>query len=153
MRLLLLITLAFGPMLMAQAQQSSPRPADRPPAVQDSLSVLDKPEIKKIFERQAKRRPSILNSKNKGLIGESQDGLLKMRTDKGLSQDVKKKLKTLVDMENKDRSRFYKAMSIELKDSTQVERIKNNMFETYLSTDPSGVYYFKDKQWHKKEKK
>jgi hypothetical protein len=148
-----MITLAFGPMLMAQAQQPSPRPADQPPAVQDSLSVLDKPEIKKIFERQAKRRPSILNSKNKGLIGESQDGLLKMRTDKGLSQDVKKKLKTLVDMENKDRSRFYKAMSIELKDSTQVERIKNNMFETYLSTDPSGVYYFKDKQWHKKEKK
>ncbi len=121
----------------------------RPAPVGPDLVHFQK--LQPLFKRQGLRKEALLAAKEKGLIGESENGYILIRNEKGLAPDELKKLKSVVLQENKDRKKMYQFLSREQKFKNEEYQImKKNMFESFLEWDPPGVYYFKNKKWLKK---
>lgn len=128
-------------------EQKQPLPKD-PWSQQQKL--LDHPEMKKLFKRQGQRRETLNTAKEKGLIGESETGYLKVRTTKGLKEGVAKKILSLVQSENNDRKKIYEALERPHRKNSDNKKIfRQSLFETHKKWDPPGAFYFQDKKWHK----
>lgn len=114
-------------------------------------NVLNSKKVKKINRRQALRAEKISQYKKSGHMGEGDQGLLVLRTKKGLSQKSAAELRKIVTLENKDRSALMKMIIDANKyDATEIKILRNSFFDTYLMSDPEGVYYYQNKHWVKK---
>ena len=117
----------------------------------NATKILDSKPVKKIHKRQARRMVPIRLYKKKGFIGEKEDGLLSIRNTDKMSKKEKRKLKNLLNMENRDRNKLYQIISKANKHSKkQKALLRLNMFRSHLDIDPRGTYYFENGQWHKK---
>lgn len=107
--------------------------------------------LDKIYLRMAKRQNRIIGFKKKGVVGEADNGLLKMRTTKGLSTKEKELLEKLVKVENSDRNKMFSKMEEGTQPTKLMkEETRRHYFETQLTSDGSGVYYFRADHWMKK---
>lgn len=108
--------------------------------------------LKKIYGRQARRSKVIDAFKKKGALGESDSGLLKVRTSKGLSKKEKEIMNKFVKAENKDRKRIIAEIE---KGGFYTERqkkeIRQTMFKFNRTSDSKGTYFFQADNWQKKE--
>lgn len=108
-------------------------------------------KLQPLFKRQGLRKEELLAAKEKGLIGESENGYILIRSEKGLGPSELKKIKSVVLQENKDRKKMYQFLAREQKFKKEEYQImKRNMFKSYLEWDPPGIYYFMNKKWLKK---
>ena len=109
------------------------------------------PIVKKIHKRQARRLGVIQSLKKKGVIGEAEDGLLKIRDASNLSKKDKVTMEKLVKVENKDRIIIFKDIAKRQKfNEFDYNFLRRNMFDTYLDLDPIGTYYYSNRAWLKK---
>lgn len=116
-----------------------------------SQNILQTKKAKAITKRQASRLVRIDEHKLKGLIGETTQGLLKIRTLSGVSKKSRKKLEKLVQSENQDRNRLYKIMVDENKfDKKNETLLRMNMFKSRFDLEPIGNYYYENRTWRKK---
>ena len=107
--------------------------------------------VKKIIRRRAKRLEKIKNYKKKKAIGESSDGLIRIRSLASLPSGEQKKLKKMLDAENKDRNRLYRIiMKADGFSKKQEQVFRETMFETYIGRDPVGTFFFEKKYWQQK---
>lgn len=106
--------------------------------------------LKKIYYRQAKRASRIRNYKIKGVIGEADDGLLKIRDSSSLKKEDKLKMEKIVKVENSDRNRIFKEVEKGIP-SSQLDREANrrHLFKFYHAGDETGMYYFQADHWMK----
>jgi len=134
----------------------TPKPApanhaqqQKPPVAGPDLENFKK--LQPLFKRQSARKEVLLTAKQKGLIGEADNGYLLLRTEKGLAKQEINQMKSLILKENKDRKKIYQFLSREDKlKKKEYQALKRNMFESYLDWDPPGVYYYKNQKWLKK---
>jgi uncharacterized protein YdbL (DUF1318 family) len=113
--------------------------------------VLDSKAAKILFKRQGQRMDRIKKLKYAGRIGEKDNGLIAIRSVKGLNQSQKKELLKLVKSENKDRKTLY---SLIIKsnnyDDKMAKSLRRNMFESYFRLEQVGSYYQMNGHWRKK---
>lgn len=120
--------------------------------VKPPTSFLNLDIVKKIHKRQARRTNALDSLKEKGSIGESDLGLLKIRQTKGLTKKDIVTMKKLVQVENNDRLVVYKKIQeLEKYNKIEMKVLVNQMFEKYLELDLPGTYYFQNSTWKKKK--
>lgn len=104
-----------------------------------------------IIARQAERRNLLAYYKSEGHIGETDEGLMKVRTLSGLNERKQKDVKKLVTDENKDRQLYYRLLfrANQFTDQQKKDMIAS-LFKTRKNSSIPGSYYFEKKQWHKK---
>ena len=109
------------------------------------------PTVKAIHKRRARRIASIEKYKEKKIVGEADNGLLKIRSAKRLNKKQKKKLESVIKKENKDRNKLYRIlMKVEKFPADQEAVLRESMFESYLQWDPEGTYFYEKTHWQKK---
>ncbi|MCJ8275680.1 MAG: DUF1318 domain-containing protein [Bdellovibrionales bacterium] len=113
--------------------------------------VLKTSKVKKIQKRQARRMTRVDYYKVNKNIGEKENGLIAVRSKKGLSKKQLKELIELVEAENKDRNLLY-AMIVKNSgyDKKREAILRNSFFESYQEWAPVGTYYYKNNKWQKK---
>lgn len=115
-------------------------------------TFLDLDIVKKINKRQARRSNALETLKLKGTIGESENGLIKIRQTTGLSKKDQDTMKKLVQVENNDRTLVYKKIQeLEKYKPLQMKFLRKKMFENYLELDLPGSYYYEGSAWKKKK--
>ena len=113
--------------------------------------ILKTSGVRRIQKRQAKRMYEIDGFKAKKVIGEKENGLVGIRTLKGLNKKEKKKVKALVDEENKDRNNLYGIIVKASHYDKKMELVlRKSFFESYQEWAPSGTYYYKNHKWQTK---
>lgn len=110
------------------------------------------PAIRKLIDNMKARNLGIMNYKDKGAIGESYDGMLIIRTMKGLSGEEMRTIKRLLRAENTDRGKLYeelaKANEITL---SEIGKIKTVFAKTRKSKAKRGHWSLDEKgKWTQK---
>ena len=143
--LFFVVALCFFP------SQAKKEKASKKTGTTDIVKVFDSKIVKRIHRRKARRMESIGVYKRKGFIGEREDGLLAIRTTKGLSKAKKKKLEKLVAAENRDRNKLYRILA-RAKGRSKKEEVllRFDMFRAHLDVDLEGTYYFEKGYWRRK---
>ncbi len=107
--------------------------------------------LDKIYKRQAKRMKRISEFKKQGVIGEADNGLLKVREVGKLKAKDKELMEKLVKVENSDRQKIFSEME---KDASYTKSnkvfLRRRYFELYRQMDSRGTYFFQADHWHKK---
>jgi uncharacterized protein len=113
--------------------------------------VLDSKFVRKIYKKQSQRLDSINQYKSKGIIGESTNGLIEIRTTESFAKNEVEKIKKIVAAENKDREELYKVIIQANQFNKDQEKIlRESMFKSRLDVDPNGTYYMHNTYWQKK---
>ena len=145
--LFFVVALCFFP-LLTQAKKEK---ASKKMGKVDIVKVFNSKTVKRIHKRKGRRMGPIGAYKQKGFVGEREDGLLGIRTTEGLSKAKKKKLEKLVAAENKDRNRLYRILA-KAKGRSKKEEVllRFDMFRAHLDVDLEGMYYFEKGYWRRK---
>ncbi len=110
------------------------------------------PKIRALQQSLSERFPKLRPFFNKGNIGETNDGFIRIRDESGLNLKEKALLRNLVKDENNDRRNFYaeyaKAKEI---DPSQVNRVRKIFAERWINEAKAGWWIQKeDGEWIKK---
>ena len=110
------------------------------------------PKIRALKQSLSERFPKLRPFFDKGNIGETNDGFIKIRDESGLNLKEKALLRNLVKDENNDRRNFYTeyAKAKEL-DPSQVNRVRKIFAERWINEAKAGWWIQKeDGEWIKK---
>ncbi len=110
------------------------------------------PKIRALKQSLSKRFPKLRPFFDKGNVGETNDGFIRIRDESGLNLKEKALLRNLVKDENNDRRNFYaeyaKAKEI---DSSQIKRVQKIFAEKWINEAKAGWWIQKeDGEWKKK---
>jgi len=110
------------------------------------------PKIRALKQSLSERFPKLRPFFDKGNVGETNDGFIRIRDESGLNLKEKALLRNLVKDENKDRRNFYteyaKAKEI---DPSQVNRVRKIFAERWINEAKTGWWIQKeDGEWIKK---
>jgi len=110
------------------------------------------PKIRALKQSLSERFPKLRPFFDKGNIGETNDGFIRIRDESGLNLKEKALLRNLVKDENNDRRNFYaeyaKAKEI---DSSQIKRVQKIFAEKWINEAKAGWWIQKeDGGWVKK---
>ena len=113
---------------------------------------LTNPKIRALKQSLSERFPKLRPFFDKQNIGETNDGLIRIRDESGLNLKEKALLRNLVNDENDDRRNFYaeyaKAKEI---DSSQINRVQKIFAEKWINEAKAGWWIQKeDGGWVKK---
>ncbi len=110
------------------------------------------PKIRALKQSLSERFPKLRPFFDKGNIGETNDGFIRIRDESGLNLKEKALLRNLVKDENNDRRNFYAeyAKAKEL-DPSQVKRVREIFAERWINEAKAGWWIQKeDGEWIKK---
>ncbi len=97
--------------------------------------------IRQLKVRMKARYPSLAPYLKGGFVGEGANGLLVIRSDKGLGLKKKAELKRLVNAENSDRMALYRAVAQSLNiPSSQIVRVQKIFATEWQKTAPRGTF-------------
>jgi uncharacterized protein len=116
--------------------------------------VLDMkpPKAQKYLKSQLARMDELRKYKYAGSIGETDQATVAIRDVKGLAESEQKKIKKVVDDENRDRKFIFNEIAKFNKlDKTEYGFLIKSAYETYRNTDAKGTYYLENKKWLKKD--
>ena len=103
---------------------------------------LTTPAIRKMIDSMKARNTEIMQFKDKGVIGETNDGILAIRDMNGLGGEEIRTVKRLLRAENKDREALYKELAVANKiDPADIDRIKAVFAKTRISKAKPGHWY------------
>ncbi len=106
---------------------------------------LTTPAIRKLVDSMKARNAKIMQFKNKGIIGETNDGMLAIREMDGLGGEVIRTVKRLLRAENDDRKMLYNELATANKIAlSDVGKIQVVFAKTHKLKDKSG-------HWHQDE--
>ncbi len=113
---------------------------------------LTTPAIRKLIDSMKVRNTEIMNFKNKGVIGETNDGMLAIRDMEGLGGEEIRTVKRLLRAENNDREALYKELAVANKiEPSEVGRIKTIFAKTRKSkAKPGHWYHDENEEWTQK---
>ncbi|MFQ5752227.1 MAG: YdbL family protein [bacterium] len=113
---------------------------------------LTTPAIRKLIDSMKARNTEIMQFKNKGVIGETNDGMLAIRDMNGLGGEEIRTVKRLLRAENNDREALYKELAAANKISlSEIDRIKSVFAKTRKAKAKSGHWYQDEKgKWVQK---
>ncbi len=113
---------------------------------------LTTPAIRKVIDAMKVRNPKILHFKDKGNIGETNDGMLVIRDMSTLSGEDIRTIKRLLRAENSDRETLYKELAAANKIKlSEIKRIKTIFAKTRRAKAKSGHWFQNEKgKWVKK---
>ncbi len=107
--------------------------------------------LEKIYKRQAKRMKRIDAYKKKGIIGEADNGMLKIRQPQALNGKAKAMMEKVVKVENSDRTIIIREIEKGISGTAKRKAfVRRRLFELYRQTDPRGTYFFQADHWNKK---
>lgn len=113
---------------------------------------LTTPAIRKVIESMKNRNSKIMHFKDKGIIGETYDGMLAVRDMAGLTGEDIRTINRLLRAENNDRETLYKELAEANKiPLSEVDRIKTIFAKTRKAKAKQG-HWFQDEKgnWTKK---
>ncbi len=113
---------------------------------------LTTPAIRKLIDFMKARNTEIMNFKDKGVIGETNDGTLAIRNMNGLGGEEIRTVKRLLRAENNDREALYKELAVANKiEPSAVGRIKTIFAKTRISKAKPGHWHHDEKgKWTQK---
>lgn len=114
---------------------------------------LTTPAIRKMIDSMKARNTEIVHFKDKGAIGETNDGMLAIRDMKGLGGEEIRTVKRLLKAENNDRETLYKELAAANKiEQSEVGRIKTIFAKTRISKAKPGHWHHDENgNWTQKE--
>ena len=114
---------------------------------------LTTPAIRKLIDSMKARNAKIMQFKDKGVIGETNDGMLAVREMGGLAGEEIRTVKRLLRAENNDREALYKELATANKISlSEVGKIKTVFAKTRISKVRPGHWYQDEKgKWTQKK--
>jgi uncharacterized protein YdbL (DUF1318 family) len=113
---------------------------------------LTTPAIRKVIATMKTRNSKVMHFKNKGLIGETYDGMLAIRDMSGISGEDIRTIKRLLRAENNDRETLYKELAVANKISLpEISRIKTVFAKTRKTKGKPGHWFQNEKgKWAQK---
>ena len=103
---------------------------------------LTTPAIRKLIDSMKARNTEIMDFKDKGVIGETNDGMLAIRDMNALGGEEIRTVKRLLRAENKDREALYKELAVANKiDPADIDRIKAVFAKTRKSKAKPGHWH------------
>ncbi len=109
------------------------------------------PAIRNIKASIKDRSDALIEFLNNGAVGLSHNGLLKIRSSKGLNLKQKSQLNKLVKAENNDRKRLYQEISVANKFPDKVADVQNIFADSWRKKAKKGWYLEKsDGSWMQK---
>ncbi len=114
---------------------------------------LTTPVIRKLIDSMKSRNAKIMQFKDKGAIGETNDGMLSIREIDGLGGEEIRTVKRLLRAENNDREALYKELAAANKlDPAVISKVKSIFAKTLKSKAKPGHWYHDEKgNWMQKE--
>ena len=114
---------------------------------------LTTPAIRKMIDSMKARNTEIMQFKDKGVIGETNDGMLAIRDMKGLGGEEIRTVKRLLRAENNDRETLYRELAVANKiDPADIDKIKTVFAKTRKSKAKPGHWYHDEKgKWTQKK--
>ncbi len=114
---------------------------------------LTTPAIRKLIDSMKARNTEIMQFKDKGVIGETNDGMLAIRDMKGLGGEEIRTVKRLLRAENNDRETLYRELAVANKiEPSEVGRIKTIFAKTRISKAKPGHWHHDEKgNWTQKK--
>ncbi len=107
---------------------------------------LTTPAIRKVIDTMKTRNSKVMHFKDKGLIGETYDGMLAIRVMSGLSGEDIRTIKRLLRAENTDRETLYKELAVANKISlSEISSIKT-VFAKTRKTKAKPRHWFQDEK-------
>ncbi len=107
---------------------------------------LTTPAIRKVIDTMKTRNSKVMHFKDKGLIGETYDGMLAIRVMSGLSGEDIRTIKRLLRAENTDRETLYKELAVANKISlSEISSIKT-VFAKTRKTKAKPGHWFQDEK-------
>jgi uncharacterized protein YdbL (DUF1318 family) len=102
---------------------------------------VDSDKSMKIRDRLAGRLDEVLTQKKAGVLGETNDGLLFLKSPEKLKKLLTKKVETLVADENKDREELYEEVAASNKVSkNRIKDIQKSFARSFQAESPSGTW-------------
>ncbi|MBO1223749.1 MAG: YdbL family protein [Candidatus Scalindua sediminis] len=113
---------------------------------------LTTPAIRKVIATMKTRNSKVMHFKDKGLIGETYDGMLAIRDMSDLSGEDIRTIKRLLRAENNDRKTLYKELAVANKISlSEISRIKTVFAKTRRTKGKPGHWFQDEKgKWTQK---
>jgi len=109
------------------------------------------PAIRNIKASIKDRSDALIEFLNNGAVGLSHNGLLKIRSSKGLNLKQKSQLNKLVKAENNDRKRLYQEISVANKFPDKVAEVQSIFADSWRKKAKKGWYLEKsDGSWMQK---
>ena len=114
---------------------------------------LTTPVIRKLIDSMKSRNAKIMQFKDKGAIGETNDGMLSIREMDGLGGEEIRTVKRLLRAENNDREALYKELTAANKiDPADIDKVKSIFARTLKSKAKPGHWYHDEKgNWTQKK--
>jgi len=114
---------------------------------------LTTPIIRKLIDSMKARNTAIMQFKDKGTIGETNDGMLAIRKMDGLGGEEIRTVKRLMRAENKDREALYKELATANKiDPADIGKVKSIFAKTLKSKAKPGHWHHDEKRnWTQKK--
>ncbi len=114
---------------------------------------LTTPAIRKLIDSMKARNAEIMKFKDKGSIGETNDGTLAIRTMNGLSGEEIRTVKRLLRAENNDREALYREFAAANKfDPADIDKIKAIFAKTCKAkARPGHWHYDENGEWTQKK--
>ena len=113
---------------------------------------LTTPAIRKVIATMKTRNSKVMHFKDKGLIGETYDGMLAIRDMSGISGEDIRTIKRLLRAENTDREILYKELAVANKISlSEISSIKTVFAKTRKAKAKPGHWFQDEKgKWTQK---
>jgi uncharacterized protein YdbL (DUF1318 family) len=113
---------------------------------------LTTPAIRKVIDTMKTRNSKVMHFKDKGLIGETYDGMLAIRDMSGISGEDIRTIKRLLRAENTDREILYKELAVANKISlSEISSIKTVFAKTRKAKAKPGHWFQDEKgKWTQK---
>ena len=114
---------------------------------------LTTPVIRKLIDSMKSRNAKIMQFKDKGAIGETNDGMLSIREMDGLGGEEIRTVNRLLRAENNDREALYKELTAANKiDPADIDKVKSIFAKTHkLKAKPGHWYHDEKGNWTQKE--
>ena len=114
---------------------------------------LTTPAIRKLVDSMKARNTAIMQFKGKGVIGETNDGMLAIRKMDGLGGEEIRTVKRLLRAENNDREALYKELAAANKiDPADIGKVKAIFANTLKSKAKQGHWHHDEKgNWKQKK--
>ena len=120
----------------------------------DDIDIdLTTPAIRKLIDSLKARNSAIMQFKDKGAIGETNDGKLAIRDMSSLGGEEIRTIKRLLRAENNDRETLYKELAAANKiDLADIDKVKSIFAKTLKSKAKSGHWHHDEKgNWTQKK--
>ncbi len=114
---------------------------------------LTTPAIRKLVDSMKARNTAIMQFKDKGAIGETNNGILAVRNMDGLGGEEIRTVKRLLRADNNDREMLYKELAAANKiDLADIDKVKSIFAKTLKSKAKSGHWHHDEKgNWTQKK--